>query len=299
MISDLVSQAIEKNPQLIGLEDVVEKEIVHHELLNILHKEGFLGHLTFIGGTALRMCYGSNRLSEDLDFTGGAHFSPKDFSSLSADIESHLQNKFMLDVNVREPLIDRGDTSTWKVTIIKNPKRPDLPSQKMHIDICRYDSLDKVQRPAKNFYDINSPIEGLPIPVQSSKEILADKLIALAFRERRIKPRDVWDLAWLSQQNVPIEASLVKKKLVMRGKTQKGFLKNLQIHSGSILASDETKLDFEREMLRFVPKDIRERTLNRKEFWPYVGETIASQIETIGSALNRNSTDGHDSNMKM
>ena len=109
----------------------------------------------------------------------------------------------------------------------------------------------------------------------------------------------MWDLAWLSQQNVPIEASLVKKKLVMRGKTQKGFLKNIKIHVGSILASDETKFHFEREMLRFVPKDIRERTLNRKEFWPYVGETIASQIETIGAALNRNSTNGHDSYMKM
>nr|WP_274620714.1 nucleotidyl transferase AbiEii/AbiGii toxin family protein [Colwellia maritima] len=36
----------------------------------VLHKEGFLQHLTFIGGTSLRLCYNSNRLSEDLDFTG-------------------------------------------------------------------------------------------------------------------------------------------------------------------------------------------------------------------------------------
>lgn len=299
MINGLVTQAIESNPQLIGLEDVVEKEIVHHELLDILHKEGFLEHLTFIGGTALRLCYGSNRLSEDLDFTGGAHFSPKDFSSLSADIESNLQNKFMLDVNVREPVIDRGDTSTWKVTIIKNPKRPDLPSLKMHIDICRYDSFDKVRRPAKNFYEVISPIEGFPIPVQSAKEILADKLIALAFRERRIKPRDVWDLAWLNQQNVPIEASLVKKKLEMRGKTQAEFLDNLEIHRGFILASPETKLDFQREMSRFVPKDIRERTLNRTEFWPYVGDTIASQIDTIYAALTSGKTNRQDSDMSM
>ncbi|GFE03676.1 nucleotidyltransferase [Alteromonas sp. KUL156] len=299
MISALVTRAIENNPQLIGLEDVVEKEIVHHELLNILHKEGFLQHLTFIGGTALRLCYGSNRLSEDLDFTGGAHFSLKDFSSLSSDIESNLQNKFMLDVNVREPVIDYGDTSTWKVTIIKNPRRPDLPSQKMHIDICRYESFDKVRRPAKNFYEVDSPIEGLPIPVQSAKEILADKLIALAFRERRIKPRDVWDLAWLSQQDVPIEASLVEKKLEMRGKAQDEFFDNLETHRGFILASDETKSDFKREMSRFVPKDIRERTLDRKEFWPYVGETIAAQIETISAALSGGNTKRHASDMSM
>ena len=36
MISDLVTRAIENNPLLIGLEDVVEKEIVHHELLYIM-----------------------------------------------------------------------------------------------------------------------------------------------------------------------------------------------------------------------------------------------------------------------
>lgn len=299
MISVLVTRAIEKNPQLIGLEDVVEKEIVHHELLNVLHKEGFLEHLTFIGGTALRLCYGSNRLSEDLDFTGGSHFSLKDFSSLSADIESNLQNKFMLDVNVREPAIDRGDTSTWKVTIIKNPKRPDLPSQKMHIDICRYDSFDKVRRPAKNFYEVDSPIDGLPIPVQSAKEILADKLIALAFRERRSKPRDVWDLAWLNQQNVAIEALLVEKKLEMRGKTQDDFLDSLEKQRGLVLASDETKSDFIREMSRFVPKDIRQRTLDRKDFWPYVGETISAQIETIGAALSGDDKKRNASGMSM
>ncbi|MBD3584129.1 nucleotidyl transferase AbiEii/AbiGii toxin family protein [Salinimonas sp. HHU 13199] len=299
MISVLVTRAIENNPQLIGLEDVVEKEIVHHELLYILHKEGLLEHLTFIGGTALHLCHGSNRLSEDLDFTGGAHFSTKDFSSLSADIESNLQNKFMLDVSVREPVIDRGDTSTWKVTIVKNPKRPDLSSQKMQIDICRYDSFDKVRRPAKNFYEVTSLVEGLPIPVQSAKEILADKLITLAFRERRIKPRDVWDLTWLNQKNVPIEASLVKKKLEMRGKTQDEFLDSLEIHRGFILASHETKSDFEREMSRFVPKGIRERTLNRKEFWPYVGATITSQIDAIESALTRGNKERHDWDMSM
>ena len=35
---------------------------------------GLLLRLTFIGGTCLRACYGSHRLSEDLDFTGGADF---------------------------------------------------------------------------------------------------------------------------------------------------------------------------------------------------------------------------------
>lgn len=299
MISSLVTQAIENNPQLIGLDDVVEKELLHHELLYVLQKEGFLNHLTFIGGTSLRLCYGSNRLSEDLDFTGGSNFSTSDFSSLSGDIQSHLQNRFGLDVNVREPVIDKGDTSTWKVTIVKNPTRPDLPSQKMHIDICRYDSFDKVQRPARNHYEVISPIEGLPIPVQSTEEILADKLVALAFRERRIKPRDVWDMAWLKQKNVSVNASLVEKKLEMREKTKEEFLDNLEMRRGFILVNAATKHDFEREMSRFVPKNIRERTLDRQEFWPYVGETIAEQIDTIEAAFTNSVKQDHDTDMSM
>ena len=169
----------------------------------------------------------------------------------------------------------------------------------MHIDICRYESFDKVRRPAKNFYEVDSPIEGLPIPVQSATEILADKLIALAFRERRIKPRDVWDLAWLNQQNVAIEALLVEKKLEMRGKTQDDFLDSLEKQRGLVLASDETKSDFIREMSRFVPKDIRQRTLDRKEFWPYVGETISEQIVSIGAALPGDDTKRNASDMSM
>ncbi len=54
---------------------VVEKELLHHDILRVLSGSGLLAKLTFIGGTCLRACYGSHRLSEDLDFTGGADFS--------------------------------------------------------------------------------------------------------------------------------------------------------------------------------------------------------------------------------
>jgi hypothetical protein len=37
-------------------------------------ESGLLTGLTFIGGTCLRACYGSARLSKDLDFIGGHGF---------------------------------------------------------------------------------------------------------------------------------------------------------------------------------------------------------------------------------
>ena len=50
-------------------------EFNYISLETALSDSGLLQKLCFIGGTCLRACYGSSRLSEDLDFTGGAHFN--------------------------------------------------------------------------------------------------------------------------------------------------------------------------------------------------------------------------------
>ena len=42
---------------------VIEKELLHHDILFALDAEGVLDSLTFQGGTSLRLCYGSARLS--------------------------------------------------------------------------------------------------------------------------------------------------------------------------------------------------------------------------------------------
>jgi predicted nucleotidyltransferase component of viral defense system len=56
-----------------ALKTIIEKEIIHHDILRILSEGGFLNRLTFVGGTCLRLIYGSSRYSEDLDFTVGMH----------------------------------------------------------------------------------------------------------------------------------------------------------------------------------------------------------------------------------
>lgn len=61
--------------QFSHMRAVVEKELLHYDLLFVLDRGGLLDNLTFQGGTALRLCYGSSRLSEDLDFLGGKDFS--------------------------------------------------------------------------------------------------------------------------------------------------------------------------------------------------------------------------------
>lgn len=68
---------------LAGMETTVEKELLHYDIMTALSQSGLLAKLTFQGGTCLRMAYGSDRLSEDLDFAGGIDFSPEDYKDLA------------------------------------------------------------------------------------------------------------------------------------------------------------------------------------------------------------------------
>lgn len=83
LFDHLVLQAMKNKDELAPLRSVVEKELLHHDIIREMGTAGFLKSLTFIGGTCLRACYGSNRLSEDLDFTGGKSFNRKVLSDLN------------------------------------------------------------------------------------------------------------------------------------------------------------------------------------------------------------------------
>ncbi len=75
LFDKLVSEALKNQPHLSPLRVVVEKELLHHDIMRVMRDNNLTAGLTFIGGTCLRTCYGGIRLSEDLDFTGGADFS--------------------------------------------------------------------------------------------------------------------------------------------------------------------------------------------------------------------------------
>lgn len=94
---------------------MVEKELLHHDILLAMSDSGMLQQLCFIGGTCLRACYGSNRLSEDLDFTGGANFNRESLAELKAVLMGRLQKKYGLQVDVSEPQKETGNVDTWKL----------------------------------------------------------------------------------------------------------------------------------------------------------------------------------------
>ncbi|ABE53595.1 conserved hypothetical protein [Shewanella denitrificans OS217] len=290
MLKQQIRQIVQANPDYAAVTPVIEKEILHHDIMDVLIKQGVMQRLTFIGGTSLRMCYNSSRLSEDLDFNGGHDFKPSEFDGLESEIQTYIQNKYETEVWVNKPSGEQqGDTVSWKISIIKEANRPDLPRQKMHIDVCAIPSFDIEKRPLLNHYDIVVPTEGILVPVQSLQETLADKLIALAYRARRIKPRDIWDIVWIKQRGINLSKTLVEKKLVARQKQTEDFRQALSVQLGKLMTEDEVRNDFNMEMSRFIPKQIKERTLDNPEYWAYVQaevNAIASELLNDGTAKN-------------
>lgn len=279
MLNEVVRQAIQQNPEYGVIASVVEKEILHHDIMQVLMQQGALQQLTFIGGTSLRLCHNSARLSEDLDFNGGFNFLPAQFDGLEQEIKRHLQKKYEMPVQVYKPSAEKqSNTASWKISIAKAPNRPDLPHQKIHIDVCAIPSFDIEKKPLINHYRVAVPTTGLLVPVQSLAEIMADKLIAFAYRARRIKPRDVWDIVWLSQQGVTVKSQWLEKKLEARGKQRAAFSQAVNTQLERLQTVDEVKQDFYNELSRFLPNRIRERTLGHEEFWPYVQEEMKSKV---------------------
>lgn len=282
MLKNHLQNIVKANPDYAPITPVIEKEILHHDILDAMVKHGAIQTLTFIGGTSLRLCYNSSRLSEDLDFNGGHNFKPADFNGLDTDIQQYLQNKYETEVVVRKPKEDKqGNTSSWKISVEKEANRPDLLRQKMHIDVCSIPSFAIEKRALINHYNLVLPTEGMLISVQSLKETLADKFIAVAYRGKRIKPRDLWDLVWIKQRGVGLSIELIESKLDARKKTNSDFKEALASQLNKLEKDDKVRQDFTKEMSRFVPMHIKERTIDNPDYWAYLQAEIISLAKPL------------------
>lgn len=288
LFDEIVNQALSQNAELTSLRVVVEKELLHHDILLAMSDAGLLQNLCFIGGTCLRACYGSNRLSEDLDFTGGTNFKRETLTELKTVLVDKLQKKYGLSVQVSEPRKETGNVDTWKLQIQTRPERKDLPAQRINIDICAIPSYQPQPRILLNPYGVDMGTQGLILMAQSLEEIYADKILAFALRRGRIKSRDLWDLLWLKQQAIKPAFELLANKLKDHQCSQTDFLNLAHERTKSLVNDAQVKQDFRNEMTRFLPTEIVEKTINNEQFWAYLCVEIPSLITQAEQHLSNN-----------
>jgi predicted nucleotidyltransferase component of viral defense system len=284
LFDQLVTEALKNQPKLSTLRAVVEKELLHHDVLRVLSQSDLLKDLTFIGGTCLRACYGGFRLSEDLDFTGGSNFMRSQLSTMAELLIESLFNKYGLLVVVSEPTQDKSNVDTWKIKIQTRPEQKHMPAQRINIDICAVPSYEIRPMLLINPYGVDMGTNGLVIQAQSREEIYADKLLAFALRPNRIKYRDLWDISWLHQQGIKPRLELIPNKLQDRNYTLENFM-DLFVDRQKTLVSDVSLASgFEQEMVRFLPAEQVNQIMKQGALWQfitYLMEDLTKQMRAV------------------
>jgi predicted nucleotidyltransferase component of viral defense system len=276
LFDELVDEALNNKQEVARLRVVVEKELLHHDILRVLSGAGLLTQLTFIGGTCLRACYGSNRLSEDLDFTGGSDFNRDQLAAMSNTLIESLKAKYGLEINVTDPVREEGNVSTWKLKVQTRPGRKDIHAQRINIDVCAIPSYQPRPMALLNPYGVEMGTSGLILQAQSREEIFADKLVAFALRPNRLKNRDLWDIAWLHQQQIKPALDLIKNKLNDHHAQTDAYLNAFAERSASLNKNLEIAKEFRKEMARFLPNETVKETVNSEKFWEYLSNLLES-----------------------
>lgn len=292
--SEMVTRAI-GSTGLAGMRTVIEKELLHYDILFCLDNADLLKNLTFQGGTSLRLCYGGNRFSEDLDFAGGVDFTGVQLANMKNCIEDYLGNRYGLQVSVKEPDELRQEPGyeeiridKWQVSVTTAPEQKDMPRQGIKIEVANIPAYTSMPNTLKRNYDVlPDGYSDTLIMCETLDEIMCDKLISFVATTKYVRNRDIWDLPWLHQQNAAYNPELVRRKI------QDYRIPNYEELLTKRLATLEqvvTDGKFDNEMRRFLPQEVYNRTLGRAEFSNYLVQTL----RTLLTAVQRDLAEGNN-----
>jgi predicted nucleotidyltransferase component of viral defense system len=247
-----------------GMDQNLMKEAIHLHLLSALSEAGVLQHVIFQGGTALRLCYGGERYSEDLDFVcgkAGAYLKDVEFDALVdkalETTKRTLQRDFDIDAaqialkRPAQPELVKGsdvNVAAWQIVVPVNPT-PKTPKSRIKIEFANvpsYDSKPLTVSATPGLVQIQDVI----LNAETPNEILADKAVALTARAA-LKFRDVWDVWFLvNKLGATPDREMVLKKFADYSTTDIAVKANARLDE---LAKDATATAFYAEMKRFLP----------------------------------------------
>jgi len=199
------------------------REILQQTALLGLARHQFFEHAAFYGGTALRILYGLDRYSEDLDFSLIKPKADFDFNPFLEGMHQELKAMgFELEVSVRKKNADTGilsaflkaNTFTLLLSLHGNSMTKGIhPDQKIQI------KLEIDTDPPLSHLPLESKLVKNPIPFYVATyaivDLFAGKMHAALCRnwQNRIKGRDWYDLIWYIQSGVPVNLSHLRERM--------------------------------------------------------------------------------------
>ena len=215
------------NPQNNEERENAIKEIVQEIALAGLSRGGFFNKAAFYGGTCLRMFYGLNRFSEDLDFAlieNDAHFKldeyfpvlKKEFESYGIDIDIESKNKS--DNTEVQSAFLKGNTLMLMMSFF--PKSEDskrvIPNQRIKIKF----EID-VDNPSGGITESKYRLLPAPYEIQVFDEstLFSGKIHAILCRgyKNHVKGRDYYDYLFYVGKGTEFNLNYLENKLKNTG----------------------------------------------------------------------------------
>ncbi len=235
-------------------ETVIIREYLQLVFLSKLYTIKNSRKVFFKGGTAIHLILNAPRFSEDLDFTVG--LSEKNFSQLLKTAWRSYQEEEIGELREKKSMAGKKFLLTANPTIVPYKVF-------MNLD---FSFREKVIKPQKTLIATDYPLVFTSYVHHLSKEeLLAEKIRALLTRK---KGRDVYDLWYLTAQNVHLDNKLIQDKLRYFGlkTSREKIVKRLNEWSAK---------DFIVDVRPFVPANQKEKL---PEFFGYIKAFLTQNL---------------------
>ncbi len=196
------------------------KEILQKIALLGLWRAKFFEHAAFYGGSALRICHGLDRFSEDLDFSLIQPNSKFDLSTYGSALERELA-AFGLEVSLEKKnknIATKVESAFLKANTMIHFLKIDAPFQTHKEEKIKI-KLEVDTDPAQGF-GTEAVFQFEPIPysirLYDKESLFAGKMHALLCRRRNfnVKGRDWYDFIWYLSHGTLLNLTYLKNKMV-------------------------------------------------------------------------------------
>jgi len=263
------------------------KEVVQEIVLCGLSRGGFFKEAAFYGGTALRIFYGLDRFSEDLDFSLVTQDPNFDLTKYFPYIENETKS-LGLDFSVQEK--SKSIDSNIKSAFLKGNTKEHIMTFYENSDDTKFINKDELIR-IKFEVDVNPPVGAtyetkfglLPSPYQvrlyDLPSLFAGKIHACLCRnwKSRVKGRDFYDYIFFLSIGARVNLENLKAKLVQSKFINEDY--DLTIDNLKALLNERFEnLDIEQakqDVLPFI-KDKTKLDLWSKEFFIEITKKLQS-----------------------
>ncbi len=285
-MNSIISQMINKhNPQTQEEHINALKEVVQEITLYGLSKTNFFDKAAFYGGTALRIFYGLDRFSEDLDFSllePNADFEisiyldslDKTFKEFGLEFSTSLKQKTK-ETNIQSAFI-KGNTLEHILLISPNN---DLSSNIQKGASIKIKFEIDILPPASATYEYKYSLLPFPYKVKlyDKASLFAGKIHAVLCRawKARIKGRDLYDYVFYMQNDTSLNIKHLQKRLEQTGNWDKKEI--LTLEKLKLMLNEKFKeIDYEeakRDVVRFI-KNKNVLDVWDKDFFIFITENL-------------------------